>query len=124
MARTTTDLATEVMRLPNWIAQHETPDAADDAHIKRIYADWHAYAQEQEREVVYWGAADDIPNAAFLAIVRIIADLCGPSFGDPAPVESDVETGMQVSMGKKGWNMLRRLTSKEASGLSAAGTYF
>jgi hypothetical protein len=123
MSRTTTELATEVMRLPNWISQDETPDSADDAHIKRIYSDWFAYAQMQEREIVYW-SEDTIPNEAFLAIVRIIADMVGPSFGDPAPVEIDVETGMQVSMGKKGWNMLRRLTARESSGLSAPGTYF
>jgi len=123
MTRTTTELATEVMRLMNWIAQHETPDSADDAHIKRIYSDWSAYAQKQERDIVYWSEST-IPNEAFLPMVRIIADLCGPSFGDAAPVEIDVETGLQVSMGKKGWNMLRRLTAIEASGLSAPGVYF
>lgn len=124
MTRTTTDLATEVMRLRNWIAQHETPDSSDDAQIKRIYLDWHAYAQQQERDVVYWGASDDIPDAAFLAIVRIIADLCGPSFKDPAPQEIDVETGLPVSMGNKGWKMLRRLTSRGTSGLPAKTQYF
>lgn len=123
MSRTTTELATEVMRLPNWISQDETPDSADDAHIKRIYSDWFAYAQKQERDIVYW-SEETIPNEAFLAIVRIIVDMAGPSFGDPAPVEIDVETGMQVSMGKKGWNMLRRLTSREASGLPSPGTYY
>jgi hypothetical protein len=123
MSRTTTELATEVMRLPNWIAQHETPDAADAAHIKRVYSDWFAYAQEQDRDIVYWAEAT-IPNAAFLPVVRIIADLCGPSFGDPAPQEIDVETGQPVSMGKKGWNMLKRLTSRSTSGLPAKTAYF
>ena len=123
MSRTTTELATEVMRLPNWISQHETPDSADDAYIKRVYSDWFAYAQKQDRDIVYWSEAV-IPNEAFLPIVRIIADLCGPAFGDPAPQEIDVETGRQVSMGKKGWNLLKRLTSRTASGLPAKATYF
>lgn len=123
MTRTTTELATEVMRLMNWIAQHETPDAADDAHIKRIYSDWFDYAQEQDRDIVYWSQAA-IPNAAFLPVVRIIADLCGPSFGEPAPQEIDVETGQPVSMGKKGWNLLKRLTSRGTSGLPSKSVYF
>jgi len=121
MTRTTTELATEVMRLMNWIAQHETPDAADDAHIKRVYSDW--FATAQTRDLVYWPEAD-IPNAAFLAIVRIVADLVGPAFGDPAPQEIDVETGSPVSMGKKGWNMLKRLTEREPSGLPSKAKYY
>ncbi len=123
MTRTTTELATEVMRLPNWIDALETPDSADDAYIKRVYTDWFAYASTQDRDIVYWSEAT-IPNEAFLPLVRIIADLCGPAFGDPAPQEVDVESGRPVSMGKKGWDLLRRLTSRKTSGLPARASYY
>src|SRR5690606_50146 len=118
---TTEDLATAVMRLPNWIDAHETPDTADAAFITQVYSDF--YAEWVIREIAYWPEAE-IPKEVFRHIVRIIADAVAPSFGDAAPVEIDIENGSPDSMGKKGWNGLKRGKQVEASGLPVQAVYF
>jgi hypothetical protein len=121
MTKTTEDLATEVMRMNGWLDANETPDSEDAAHITRAYEGF--YADWIIRDLVYW-PVDAIPDEAFQHITRIIADAVAPAFGDKAPVEIDIETGQQVSMGHKGWLGLKRLTAKERTGMPAEGSYF
>lgn len=118
---TTSDLATWVMRLPNWLSADETPDTADAAYITSVYSGY--YAEWVIREIAYWPVAA-IPEEVFWHIVRIVADAVAPTFGDAAPVEIDIENGMQVSMGKKGWNGLKRVKQVEPSGLPTQAVYF
>ena len=122
MNYTTEDLAIEVMRLPNWIGAQETPDAADAAYIRNVYGD--LYKEWKLRGIAYWADVEAIPQEVFRHIVRIIVDSVAPSFGDAAPTEFDIETGVQMSMGKKGWNGLKRVTGRQSSGLPAQAQYF
>ena len=121
MSYTTEDLATWVMRLPGWLEAEETPDSADAAMITSVYSGY--YAEWQIREIAYWPQAT-IPDEVFWHIVRIIADVVAPSFGDVSPQEVDIENGTPVSMGVKGWRGLNRVKTVEPSGLSAEGTFF
>jgi hypothetical protein len=121
MAHTTQDLATEVMRLPGWIDATETPDAEDAAHIVRIYTDF--YAEWTLRKIAYWPLTT-IPDEVFQHVVRVIADAVTPSFGDDPMFEIDPESGVQVSMGVRGWKGLKRVTQRDESGLPTMGTFF
>lgn len=118
---TTEDLAIWVMRLPGWLDAHETPDAADAAMIKANYSGF--YAELVFRDLAYWDEAT-IPEEVFWHIVRVIADKVAPAFGDAAPIEVDIENGSQVSMGKKGWNGLKRVKQIDQSGNPARAEYF
>lgn len=118
---TTEDLATWVMRLPGWLDAYETPDSTDAAFITNVYSGF--YAEWVIREIAYW-TETAIPEEVFWHIVRIIADAVAPSFGDAAPTEIDIENGTAVSMGKKGWNGLKRVKQVETSGLPARATYY
>ena len=118
---TTEDLATWVMRLPGWLDAHETPDTADAAMITMVYSGF--YAELVIRDLAYWDKAT-IPEEVFWHIVRVIADKVAVSFGDAAPVEIDIESGTQVSMGNKGWKGLKRVKQIEASGLPVQATYY
>jgi hypothetical protein len=109
------------MRLPGWLDAHETPDTADAAMITSFYSGF--YAELVIRELAYWDKAT-IPEEVFWHIVRVIADKVAPAFGDAAPVEIDIENGTQVSMGKKGWNGLKRVKQVEPSGLAVQAVYF
>lgn len=121
MVKSTADLAIEVMRLPGWLDANEEPDSEDAAHIVRTYT---AYFNEWVlRDVAYWPLAE-IPEEVFIHIVRIIADSVAPSFGDAAPQEIDIESGQPVSMGHKGWLGLKRVTSRDKTGVPTEVSYF
>lgn len=121
MTKTTAQLAIKVMRLPGWLDANEEPDSEDAAFIVDTYTSMHA--AWRVREIAYW-PIESIPDEIFEDIVRIIADAVAPAFGDAAPTEIDIETGAPVSMGKKGWNGLKRLKAVQPSGLPVRTQYF
>ena len=120
MARSKTELAKEAMTLLGLIDAQEEPSSEDAALIKRAYDD--KFEELTLRELTYW-TKDFIPNAVFRAVSRIIAEDVAPSFGKQVPVEFD-DNGNPVSMGTKGLFDLKRVISRERSGLPTVGTYF
>jgi hypothetical protein len=123
MPRTLTELATETMRMPGWLSAQEEADSQDAAHILRNYASLYAEWTIPGKEKAYW-PYDQIPDEVFYHICRILADLVGPSFGDPAPVEIDIVSGDKVSMGVKGMRGLTRILTRERSGVPITGTWY
>lgn len=121
MAHTTEELAIQVMRLPGWLDAQEEPESADAAFITNTYSDF--YAEWKLKDLAYWPIGA-IPDEVFQYVARIIADAVAPAFGDAAPTEFDIVSGVQVSMGYKGWTGLTRVITRERSGLSNASTYF
>jgi hypothetical protein len=109
------------MLIAGWLEAQEQPDAADAAYILGHYDDH--FDDWTVREIAYWDR-DAIPGEAFRHIVRIIADAVAPAFGDEALTEVDGESGQPVSMGKKGWNGLRRLIERKPTGLPTMAEFF
>jgi hypothetical protein len=111
------------MRLPGWLDATETPDSEDAAHIIRYYSG--LYAGWKIHDMVYWDEAT-IPDEVFMPIVRMVVDQVAPSFDNAAPVEFDIVSGRQVSMGRKGWEEFRRIVTRPQSGktTNARADYF
>lgn len=118
--RTTQELATETMRMLGLLEAQEEASSEDAAHITRAYED--KLAELQFREIAYW-TSTAIPKLIFRPVARIIAAEVASSFGKAVPVESD-ENGAPIPMGTKGLKDLRRIISREATGLPTVGQYF
>ncbi len=120
MARTVQDLATRSMKLLGLLEASEEAASEDFGDIQRVYVN--RFADLGYRQMTYW-PLEEIPEEAFEYVARIIADEIAPTYGKSAPIEID-ENGSQVSMGVRGIRGLRRLMSKEKSGLPVAATFF
>lgn len=121
MTSTVADLANDVMSIRlGAIDLNESQSASEMAKISRLYAQKYAELSRDDR--VYW-PFDEIPDLVCGALSRIIAEEIAPGLGMQPPTEPD-EDGTVVSMGTKGHRMLRRLLSREATGLRVKAEYF
>lgn len=120
MTRTTQELATETMRLLGLLEAQEEASSEDAAHITRAYED--KFIELQHREIAYW-TSTAIPKLVFRSVARIIAEEVASSFGKEVPTEF-VDGGRAVSMGEKGMHDLKRIVSRERSGLPTVAQYF
>jgi len=120
MARSKSDLATEVLILLGLLGAGETIASDDDTFIQAAYDD--KYEELKIAERVYWSKAS-IPNAVFRAVARIVAEDVAPAYGVQAQPEFD-EGGRQVSMGTKGLFDLKRTMAREASNVPTKAIYF
>jgi len=120
MARTKSDLATEVMRLLGLLDANESPSSNDSTLIENAYDD--KWEELRLHERVYWDKGS-IPNEVFRAMARIVAEDVAPIFGVQAQPEFD-EGGRPVSMGTKGLFDLKRVMAREASGVPTKTAFF
>lgn len=118
--KTTSDLATAVMRKLGMIDPNKTPSAAEQSMIIDLYYD--KMEELRAKELVYWSESA-IPRAVFGAMVRIIAEEFAPALGADVPTEQD-ESGAVVSIGNMGLRMLRRQMARDATGLPTKANYF
>lgn len=113
-------LATSVMRKLGIIDPNKQPTAAEQAMIIDIYLD--KLEELFPRDKIYW-PSDQIPRAAFGAMVRIVAEEFCTAMGKDIPKEQD-ENGTMQSIGNRGLSMLHRLMMRDSSGLPAMANYF
>lgn len=118
--KTQAQLATSVMRKLGIIDPNKQPTAAEQAVIIDIYLD--KIEELFPRDKIYW-PVDDIPRAAFGAMVRIVAEEFCTAMGKDVPFEQD-ENGSKVSIGNKGLSMLHRLMQRDPTGLPNKANYF
>lgn len=119
--RSVHDLATAVMRRLAAIDQNSEPSAAERAQIVALYDDKYAELSADIEDLVYWdnsgdADAEEIPEAVFGALTRIMAEEFAPTLGQPIPSEQ-TEDGVPLSIGNKGMRMLRRHVARQASGV-------
>lgn len=118
--RTVHELATAAIRRRlTAIGQNEEPSAAERAEALEAYDE--KYAELAAEELVYWensgdADAEEIPEAVFGALSRILAEELAGFVGQAIPSEQD-ENGAALSIGTKGMRMLRRHMARRASGV-------
>lgn len=115
LTRTTTELATEVLRFLTVIAADEAIAAADESYITNVYYDkWDELAGEN---LAYW-TKGEIPKACFLVLRDIVANEVAGAFGKGQSVED------KDARDKLLRQRLRRHTMTQASGHEQAVEYF
>jgi len=81
MPRTRADLIDETLQLLNVCGPGETPSAEDRAVVDaRIDG---KFSELERRRILYIPDADQIDDEYFDTLVALMAELCGPSFGQP-----------------------------------------
>lgn len=120
MSKTVADLSRKVMELLALQDPNEDVSTEDHALISNAYQS--RFEELFFREIVWW-PVDVIDDKAFTAIARVVAAEVAFSFGRPIPMEY-AENGQPVDMGNKGLMDLKRLVSKEKSGLPTTAVYF
>lgn len=113
--RTTTELATEVLRSLAVLAAEETIAAADETYIINIYND--KWDELEGDNLAYW-VKSEIPKVVFLVLRDLIALEVQGAFGQPITVE-DKEARERVLRQR-----LRRHTSIKATGHNQETEYF
>lgn len=96
------------------------PTAKLRGRVERLYNQKHAELSLKDK--AYW-PLNEIPEIMVGALSRIIAEEMCPGLGLQIPTEPD-ENGTTVSMGTKGWRMLRRLLAEARTGAETRSEYF
>lgn len=115
MTKSTTDLATAVLRDLSVIDATETGDADDVAHIQDVYALKFEYLNDLE--LVYWSPSE-IPGPIFLAVRDLIANEVRGTYGESIPPETRNAREMEIL------KIIRRHLHKRSSGLPVKALYF
>ena len=72
------DIRNQVLRRLKVLPAGQTADSEDASIVETAYDNLHALLTE--REVINWGASDDIPSEAVLPIVSLVADAVADEF--------------------------------------------
>ncbi|PHS02111.1 MAG: hypothetical protein COA78_21945 [Blastopirellula sp.] len=107
--KTEQDLATRVLQKLKVISSTEAPDHEDAELVKSIYRD--KLAELKDEGKAYW-ASNEIPQAAFIGLSKVIAQECATEFGK------------QYAGGQEGRDALAAHSSKQSDGLSTPIEYF
>jgi len=75
---TTTGLRNQVLEELGVIKPGQTVGADDSGPVDTRYTQWHALYSE--KNVVYWGPTDDIPEEAVNSVVDILVDECAHKY--------------------------------------------
>lgn len=124
MARSKSDLATDVLRKLGVLDALHSASAEDAAHVEARYDD--KLEELRDQGLVYWShtsrTSEDIPNAIFGALVNIMAEDQAAYYGVEIPAVSD--NARPVSCGTKGLRDLRRHMAKGPSGSPTRTVYY
>lgn len=113
--KTTTELATAVLRHLSVIDAVESPSAEDLSFIEELYAD--KFEELNDMELTYW-APDEVPQPIFLAIRDLIANEARGNYGEPMGV--DAKEAAEIIILKR----IRRHMAQRSSGLPTRAQYF
>jgi hypothetical protein len=110
-SKTTTDLATAVLRRLRVIDATETADASDASAIKALYAD--LYAEMKDEGVAVWPETA-IPPRYFRALTDYVAGHAAVDFG-----KNDL-----VGLADNGESRLRRIAADDWGGMRTKAEFF
>lgn len=110
MTKTTTDLATAVLRRLRVIGSNETAEAEDDVFVKAVYAN--VYQELEYQDLAFWDETA-IDERVFEALADVVAARSGANYGQSKP---DLESA--------GMRRLNILAAEIPSGAVAKNEYF
>jgi hypothetical protein len=113
--KTSSDLATAVLRELNAIDASETPDTVDTDYVVEIYTS--KYEELGDRELCYW-PLDEIPGVVFITLRDLIINEVRGTFGEPQSPEDKLTRETAIL------RRLREHMQRRSSGLPVRATYF
>jgi hypothetical protein len=94
MPKTLQELETEAFAILTGMDPASSP-AAEDLAVIDTYVD-PLLEQLAADRIIYIGDRNDIPDAVFLPLARLLANVCGPRFGSPMNQEARLADEMAL----------------------------